>query len=143
MGYGELSFLLLLLPLSPQTRPPTALGKAEGQQQDWHGHVTAITVAPEYRRLGMARKMMDLIELVSDKVCEGYFVDLYVRCTNDVAIGMYEGMGYSVYRRVRDYYSASSIISDNDQDAVDAYGMPQLRYQRVSCLIPQQICGNH
>ena len=25
------------------------LGKVEGEESDWHGHVTAVTVAPEYR----------------------------------------------------------------------------------------------
>ncbi len=25
------------------------LGKVEGADNDWHGHVTAVTVAPEYR----------------------------------------------------------------------------------------------
>ena len=25
------------------------LGKVEGADSDWHGHVTAVTVAPEYR----------------------------------------------------------------------------------------------
>ncbi len=33
-----------------------------------HGHVTAITVAPEYRRLGLANGMMQLLEDVSDRV---------------------------------------------------------------------------
>lgn len=28
------------------------MGKAEGKGELWHGHVTAVTVAPEYRRLG-------------------------------------------------------------------------------------------
>lgn len=28
------------------------MGKAEGKAELWHGHVTAVTVAPEYRRLG-------------------------------------------------------------------------------------------
>ena len=28
------------------------MGKAEGTGEDWHGHVTALTVAPVYRRLG-------------------------------------------------------------------------------------------
>jgi N-terminal acetyltransferase B complex catalytic subunit len=28
------------------------LGKAEGHENLWHGHVTALTVSPEYRRLG-------------------------------------------------------------------------------------------
>ncbi|KAF7778455.1 hypothetical protein Agabi119p4_2800 [Agaricus bisporus var. burnettii] len=53
------------------------LGKAEGAGVEWHGHVTAITVAPEYRRLGLARKMMNLLELVSDELYKGFFVDLY------------------------------------------------------------------
>jgi N-terminal acetyltransferase B complex catalytic subunit len=52
------------------------LGKAEGTGAEWHGHVTAVTVAPEYRRLGLARKMMDLLEHVSDESYQGYFVDL-------------------------------------------------------------------
>ena len=100
----------------------SALGKAEGVQREWHGHVTAITVAPQYRRLGLATKMMDLIELVSEKVYNGYFVDLYVRCTNEVAIYMYERMGYSAFRRVRDYYSFSSYVESNGQNSADAFG---------------------
>ena len=28
------------------------MGKSEGQNENWHGHVTAITVGPEHRRLG-------------------------------------------------------------------------------------------
>jgi N-terminal acetyltransferase B complex catalytic subunit len=44
------------------------MGKAEGRGKEWHGHVTAITVAPEYRRLGLAYGMMNLLENVSDKM---------------------------------------------------------------------------
>lgn len=29
------------------------MGKAEGLGENWHGHVTAITVAPEFRRIGL------------------------------------------------------------------------------------------
>jgi ribosomal protein S18 acetylase RimI-like enzyme len=31
------------------------LGKAEGEGKLWHGHVSAVTVAPQYRRLGLAK----------------------------------------------------------------------------------------
>lgn len=86
-----------------------------------HGHVTAITVAPEYRRLGLARKMMNLLELVSDDVYKGFFVDLYVRCTNDLAIDMYEGFGYSVYRRVEHYYGSLG-LGRAAKDEEDAFG---------------------
>ena len=46
----------------------------------------------------------------------GYFVDLFVRERNALAIGMYRKFGYEVYRRVLGYYG------DNGEDA---YGEPQ------------------
>ena len=99
----------------------TVIGKAEGGGLEWHGHVTAITVAPEYRRLSIARKMMDLLENVSDQVYKGYFVDLYVRCNNHIAIKMYEGLGYSVYRRVREDYESLG-LGKSAKDEEDAFG---------------------
>ncbi len=46
------------------------MGKAEGNVEEslWHGHVTALTVAPEYRRMGLARQLMDILENVSEKM---------------------------------------------------------------------------
>ena len=44
------------------------LGKAEGKGATWHGHVSAVTVAPEYRRLGLARVLMRDLEATSEKV---------------------------------------------------------------------------
>ena len=88
------------------------MGKAEGTQELWHGHVTAVTVAPEYRRLGLARLLMDYLESVSEHVYDGYFVDLFVRVSNVLAINMYKRLGYSVYRQVLGYYSG-------EEDAYD------------------------
>lgn len=124
-------------------RPDAVLGKAEGEGKNWHGHVTAVTVAPEYRRLGLARQLMNFLEDVTEYSCamwrrspclspaqgfrrahhspahsppprsyNGYFVDLYVRVSNAVAINMYRKFGYNVYRRVLGYYSGEE----------DAYG---------------------
>ncbi|KAF9545455.1 N(alpha)-acetyltransferase 20, NatB catalytic subunit, partial [Lunasporangiospora selenospora] len=90
------------------------MGKAEGKGTDWHGHVTAITVAPEYRRLGLAEGMMTLLERVSEHPYDGYFVDLFVRCSNKVAINMYKQFGYSIYRTVKGYY-------DGGENGEDAY----------------------
>lgn len=84
------------------------MGKAEGTGLDWHGHVTAITVAPEYRRLGLAEGMMTLLEKVSEEPYDGYFVDLFVRRSNKVAIDMYKQFGYSIYRTVIEYYSGET-----------------------------------
>ncbi|KAJ8325815.1 hypothetical protein BDV3_000948 [Batrachochytrium dendrobatidis] len=90
------------------------IGKAEGHDELWHGHVTALTVAPEFRRLGLARTLMNFLERVSEKVYNTYFVDLFVRSSNSLAIGMYENFGYTTYRRVLDYYTGH-----DPEDALD------------------------
>jgi ribosomal protein S18 acetylase RimI-like enzyme len=43
------------------------MGKAEGHGTNWHGHVTALTVSPDYRRLGLAAILMQFLEDVSEK----------------------------------------------------------------------------
>jgi N-terminal acetyltransferase B complex catalytic subunit len=59
--------------------------------------------------------------MYTDTRHHGYFVDLFVRTTNAVAIGMYEQFGYSVYRRVKGYYHSSA--SGNRDEDEDAFGM--------------------
>lgn len=92
------------------------MGKTEGRGKDWHGHVTAVTVAPEYRRLSLAKKMMRTLESVSEEQYNAFFVDLFVRSSNYLAINMYKSFGYVVYRRVKGYYSNSS---GPDEDGFD------------------------
>ena len=88
------------------------MGKAEGEGELWHGHVTAVTVAPSYRRMGLAKLLMRELESISQEMHDGYFVDLFVRKSNVNAIAMYEGLGYATYRTVLDYYSG-------EEDALD------------------------
>ncbi len=66
------------------------LGKVEGQGKDWHGHVTALAVAPAYRRRGLAGALMDALEGVSAREHNAFYVDLFVRASNAAAISMYE-----------------------------------------------------
>jgi len=66
-----------------------------------------------YFRLGLARRLMVALEDISEaKKC--YFVDLFVRVSNSVAIKMYRQLGYVVYRTVLQYYSG-----ETDEDAYD------------------------
>lgn len=92
------------------------MGKSEARQNnplDWHGHVTAVSVAEEFRRIGLAAKLMDCLEDVSElKRC--YFVDLFVRVSNKVAVAMYKALGYVVFRKIDGYYSGPP-----DEDAYD------------------------
>jgi N-terminal acetyltransferase B complex catalytic subunit len=88
------------------------LGKAEGEGNLWHGHVTAVTVSPEYRRLGVASALMNYLEDMCSEVYNAFFVDLFVRISNTLAHMMYSQLGYTVYRQVLGYYSG-------EEDAYD------------------------
>ena len=48
------------------------MGKAEGSPENWHGHVTAVSVSPLYRRLGLAGKLMHILEEVSERYVKQY-----------------------------------------------------------------------
>lgn len=75
-------------------------------------------MAPQFRRQGLARSLMDYLEEVTIKRHDGFFVDLFVRPSNEVAINMYKSLGYIVYRTVVKYYSGGA-----DSDDEDAYDM--------------------
>jgi N-terminal acetyltransferase B complex catalytic subunit len=95
------------------------VGKAEGRASEWHGHVSALTVAPEFRRLGLAGTLMAELERVSEKDYNGFFVDLFVRVGNAVAVRLYASLGYTVYRRVLRYYGAGGGPDNPAEDAFD------------------------
>ena len=89
---------------APRTegKPLSVMGKVEEDPPwrkftehylPWHGHVTALTVAPQYRRLGLAQSLTKALE----RGCENqnaWFVDLFVREGNSTAVGLYQGLGY-------------------------------------------------
>lgn len=128
----------------------TVIGKAEGHDTEWHGHITAVTVAPEYRRLSIAGNLCKLLEQISEEPYRGFFVDLYVRRSNDVAVGMYERMGYSVFRSIKDYYANLGPGMAGSEDAYGQLVSPPYLYTRISFHRPSprvyiffiQICAN-
>ena len=46
--------------------PTVVIGKTEGVDKDWHGHVSALTVGSEFRRLGLAESLMLRLEKNSE-----------------------------------------------------------------------------
>lgn len=86
----------------------------------FHGHITALTVAPHARRLGLARTLSQALERSSDEY-DAWFVDLFVRKSNEIALALYAGLGYSVYRKVMGYYNDD--LSDPTKDGEDAFDM--------------------
>jgi N-terminal acetyltransferase B complex catalytic subunit len=81
------------------------LAKVEGSGPDWHSHISALSVAPEFRRAGVGRMLLEYFEGISEAKHKCYFADLYVRVSNSTAIDIYKSRGYVVYRVVTDYYS--------------------------------------
>jgi ribosomal protein S18 acetylase RimI-like enzyme len=39
-----------------------------GKQENYHGHVTALSIAPEFRRIGVSSQLMVLLEKVSEQL---------------------------------------------------------------------------
>jgi N-terminal acetyltransferase B complex catalytic subunit len=86
----------------------------------WHAHITALTVAPEARRLGIGKILTEQLEAAAD-ANDSWFIDLFVRRSNHKAITFYKSMGYSVFRVVKDYYGEHS--TDPNLSSEDAYDM--------------------
>ena len=86
----------------------------------WHAHITALTVAPEARRMGIGKILCQQLEAAA-KSADGWFVDLFVRKSNERAIRFYENLGYKVFRVVREYYGDHA--TDSTQNSEDAYDM--------------------
>ncbi|KAH8638380.1 hypothetical protein IG631_06150 [Alternaria alternata] len=100
-------------PFEPPIKPykPSTTGVQYPNYLPYHGHITALTVAPGARRLGHATALSSALERSSD-AANAWFVDLFVRRSNEIAKELYRKMGYSVYRVVKDYYN-------DGEDALD------------------------
>lgn len=116
-----------------------SLGKVEGDGEDFHGHVSAVTVAPTFRRLGLGESLMQELERTTTFIHDAYFIDLFVRNSNKVAQDMYHQLGYIVYRTVLGYYRGDGPKGPfkNDEDALDMRkATPRDKTRRRSSVIP-------
>jgi len=74
-------------------------------------HVMNIAVAPEYRRRGIGRSLMErLFEVTARDARRGYTLE--VRVSNEAAIRLYEELGFKTRGIRRGYYT------DNREDAL-------------------------
>ena len=80
---------------------------AQRLPDEWH--VLDLGVAPEARRLGIAREMLANLLRFTDS--QSVPVTLEVRASNNAAISLYEQLGFASHGRRPGYYS------DNGEDA--------------------------
>ncbi|KAH8381195.1 N-alpha-acetyltransferase 20 [Drosophila serrata] len=80
-------------------------GKKENLSKKWgsQGHISALTVSAEYRRLGVATALMNYFYKALD-LRGASCINLFMRCTNLVAYHLYCSLGYVHQRTVLDYY---------------------------------------
>lgn len=88
------------------------IGKVEGEINKQHGHVSVLSVAPDYRCNGYAIKFMNNMENISENQYESYFIDLFVKTSNIPAVNMYKRMGYVIYRHILEYYGGKDDAYD-------------------------------
>ncbi len=89
-------------------------GKIVAYAVVWHFfeelHIANIAVHPEYRRMGLGRKLM---EYILEKFGNAEFAFLEVRKSNEAAVQLYRSLGFKVLNIRKGYY----------QDGEDAFVM--------------------
>ncbi|XP_016961763.1 N-alpha-acetyltransferase 20 [Drosophila biarmipes] len=77
----------------------------DGKDLSWsHGHVSAVAVAQEYRKLGLATRMLTTLRDMMDRQ-RNLYMDLFVREKNKNAIRLYESLGYVKYSWLPQFYA--------------------------------------
>jgi ribosomal-protein-alanine acetyltransferase len=89
------------------------------------GHIVSICVHSDYRRRGVGRRLMEILEELFRK--KGAIeTKLEVRVSNEPAINLYRSMGYTIIGIHQGYYS----------DGEDAYIMSKNLYPKASTYNP-------
>lgn len=71
-----------------------------------HGHVTSVAVQRQFRKLGLASKLMKLSQKSMQEVFNAEFAALHVRVTNRAAFALYsQTLGYRVHDVDQQYYA--------------------------------------
>ncbi|KAF8843841.1 acyl-CoA N-acyltransferase [Paxillus ammoniavirescens] len=92
-----------------------SIERAEKFPHQWVGHINSLSVLRPYRRMGLARQLMDMAK---DAMIRGTilieYIQLHVRKSNRAALSLYrDKLGYKHHRLEAKYYG----------DGEDAYSM--------------------
>jgi peptide alpha-N-acetyltransferase len=87
-----------------------------------HGHITSLAVKRMYRRLGIAKRLMQIAHQTMQEEYNAAYVSLHVRVSNQAAQHLYQdSLGYQIHATEVRYYA----------DGEDAYDM-RLWFHSVS-----------
>jgi len=89
-------------------------GSSSDSKKIAHGHITSISVLRDYRKLGLATKLMRAAHHQMKSVYDAKYCSLHVRVTNRAAMALYRDvLGYEICSTADEYYA----------DKEDAYDM--------------------
>jgi GNAT superfamily N-acetyltransferase len=107
----------------------------------WHGHITVLTVAPAWRRLGHARRLTERLEQGSD-INNAWFVDLYVRAGNKIAVDMYKGMGCVIFFYLPITFLRLLPASDGANGVINVPGTRSFGESSITTAMTRRECRN-
>jgi len=80
--------------------------EVKGKEYIPHGHITSISVLRDYRKLGIATKLMRAAHTNMVNIYEAKFCSLHVRQSNRAAMGMYRDvLKYEIIDKEFEYYA--------------------------------------
>ncbi len=101
-----------------------------------HGHITSLAVLREYRKLGLATRLMSTVQKIMLECYDAQYVSLHVRVSNKAALTLYKDtLGFQVHAVESKYYA----------DQEDAYDMRKQLRAAKKIAAPQVAsgCGDH
>ncbi|KAI6028870.1 silencing group B protein, partial [Pisolithus orientalis] len=80
----------------------------DGQPHLLIGHINSLAVLRPYRRLGLAKRLMNISRESMTSTYHLQYIQLNVRISNRAALALYRDvLGYTIYRVERKYYADS------------------------------------
>mmetsp|Transcript_26828 Transcript_26828/g.104161 ORF Transcript_26828/g.104161 Transcript_26828/m.104161 type:complete len:144 (-) Transcript_26828:481-912(-) len=82
------------------------LAKMEDEADAVHGHITSLAVLRSYRRMGIARKLMEAAHRAMQETFQAKYASLHVRKSNAAAKHLYvDTLGYKVCMKCKNRLS--------------------------------------
>ena len=67
------------------------------------GHLVSVSVLPEHRQRGVGRTLVnEAIKGIRARKCVEMYLE--VRCSNNGAVRLYEGLGFTIKQQLKSYY---------------------------------------
>lgn len=88
-----------------------AIGKIEEDTECFtkftYGYIMIICVMENYRKRGIGKKLMEMLENKIKEKSQINYIYLHVRKSNNSAINLYQSIGYENHREVYNYYNSN------------------------------------